>query len=194
MKSIGYLIVSLPEAYSNKAKLSTGQDFIINSTIENVEYINRVCKVEYSPEGTILSPGDEVIVHHNIFRLRNGIKGEQVDSNFYLWGNLYYVPLTEVFMYKGEFGWVPIEPYCFVKPIEQEDLVTTSNFSITSTENSYKGMKRRVGVLSHPNRNLINQSLQKGDKVLFTPDSEYEFIIDGELYYKMSDKDIIAKV
>ena len=100
MKSINYLIVELDKAYENEVEVSTGEKVIVNSTIEDVSFINRKARVVSAPEFTILQKGDEVIVHHNIFRLRNDVKGVVAPSNYDIGDNKYIVPLTEVFMYK----------------------------------------------------------------------------------------------
>lgn len=189
MKTINYLIVELKEAYDNKVKTITGDDIIVNSTIESVEHINRVATVVAAPDFTILQKGDEVVVHHNIFRLRNSTRGNIVESNYNIGDNQYIVPLTEVFMYKRDDKWQAIKPYCFVEPIKAEKKETS--FDIT-TEEAYKGRLDKVGILRYLNEDLEAQGLKSGDKVLFSRFSEYEFLIEGKLYYKMASKDVLA--
>ena len=189
MKSPNYLIVELDEAYDNNVELSTGESFAINSTIENVEFINRVAIVKVAPDFTILQEGDKVVVHHNIFRLRNDIKGNVADSSFHYEDNLYFVPLSEVFMYKRDSDWEAINPYCFVEPIEKEE---EEGFSLSLAESSYKGRLDKEGIVAYLNDDLRSQGVQKGDRIKFSAYSEYEFKIDGKLYYKMSTKDVLA--
>jgi co-chaperonin GroES (HSP10) len=189
MRTVNYLIVELDEAYNNEEVISTGDSVIVNSTIESVENINRVARVVAAPDFTILKEGDEVVVHHNIFRLRNSTKGNQIASNYDIGNNQYIVPLTEVFMYKREGEWKAIKPYCFVEPVETEKRDLT--FDIT-TEESYKGRLDKVGILRYINEDLSSQGVSEGDRVLFSRFSEYEFLIEGKLYYKMSSKDILA--
>lgn len=189
MKSPNYLIVELDEAYNNKVQLDTGDSFIVNSTIENVSHINRVATVISAPEFTILKEGDKVVVHHNIFRLRNDTRGNVVESNFFIEDNKYFVPLTEVFMYKRDSDWIPLNPYCFVEPIKKE---RKEGFSLSLTEDSFKGRLDKVGILVYPNEELVAQGAGKGARIRFSANSEYEFMIDGKLYYKMSTKDILA--
>lgn len=189
MKAVNYLIVSLEESYNNEVKISDKDSLIVNSTIENVEYINRVAKIVSAPDFTILESGDEVVVHHNIFRLRNNTKGNIVHSDFHIEGNLYFVPLTEVFMYRRGEDWEVLDPYCFVEPIKK---VVEGEFTLNLSEDSYKGREERIGVIKYVNKELERQGIKSGDKVKFTENSEYEFNIDGTLYYKMSTKDIVA--
>ena len=191
MRTVNYLIVELDEAYDNEVKVSSGDSVIVNSTIENVSYINRVATVVAAPEYTILKAGDKVVCHHNIFRLRNDTKGKKVPSNYNIEDNQYFVPLTEVFMYKRDSDWIAINPYCFVKPIEA--VVNNLQFDLT-TEESYKGRLDKKGILSFINKDMEAQGMKQGEMVLFSKNSEYEFTIDGELYYKMSTKDILAVI
>ena len=189
MKSINYAIVELDEAYNNSLKLSTGEDFIVNSTIEDVSYINRIAKVISIPEGLTVKENDLVVVHHNIFRLRHDFKGNLTISDYFIEGNQYIVPLTEIFMYKRDSDWIALNPYCFVKPIKYEE---NFDFEISLKEVSYKGKIKNMGIMAYPNPELLSQGVKKGDVVMFNQYSEYEFKIDNQLYYKMSTKDIIS--
>ena len=47
-----------------------------------------------------------------------------------------------------------------------------------------------VGLVKYPNKYLISKGINKGDKVSFKPESEYEFNIDGEKLYRMFDHQI----
>lgn len=191
MKPINYLIVELEEAYNNEVEISTGDKVIVNSTIEDVQYVNRVATVKAAPDCVILQQGDKVIVHHNIFRLRNDVKGNVAPSNFNIEGSLYFVPLTEIFMYKRDSDWIPLSPFCFVEPIEKQK---KEGFDLSVTESTYKGRLHHRGIMKYPNQELISQGISVGDTVAFSKNSEYEFVIDGKLYYKMSTKDIYGTV
>lgn len=191
MEAVNYLIVEVEEAYINEVEISTGDSVIINSTIEEVGHISRVATVIAAPTFTILQAGDKVIIHHNILRLRNDVKGNTVQSDFHIEGNKYFVPLTEIFMFKHGSEWEALDPYCFVKPLSIEE---EEGFNLSLPEGSYKGKQEQVGIMVYPNKNLSTQGVKRGDKVKFTKNSEYEFNIDGVLYYKMSTRDIVAVV
>lgn len=197
MRSLQYIIIESEQAYNNEKEIAEGVKIVVNTTIESVENINRIGKVIAAPEFTILKEGDEVIVHHNIMRLRNGTSGKMVKSNFNIEGNKYFVPLTEVFMYRRNGGeWNAISPYCFVKPIRQEKEEKVNNVIIPDNvvSDTHKGMVKNHGIMVYPNDDLINQGVDKGTKIIFSNDSEYEFEIDGEIHYKMSTDDVIAIV
>lgn len=193
MPSINFVIVEADSAYNNE----TESGIVVNTSIEDVSRINRIAKVIEAPEFTILEKGDEIIVHHNIFRLRNDMKGEVVQSNFFLEENKYFVPLTEIFMYRRKGGdWNAIAPYCFVKPIKKEKVEKIGSVFLPQLEDktTHKGMIKNTGIMSYPNDSLSELGVKKGDKIIFSKNSEYEFDIEGELYYKMSTKDIIGLV
>lgn len=193
MRSANYVIVELKDAYSNEEEISTGQSIIVNSTIEDVNYVNRVAKVLVAPPFTILQKGDEIITHHNIFRLRNDVNGNIAQSNYHLDKDKYFVPLTELFMYRrDDSDWIALDPYCFVKPMEQ--VKEDTFFDLSLEDDSYKGRLHKHGIMSYPNKGLAEQGIETGDTIIFSDYSEYEFKIDGELYYKMSTKDIIGKI
>ena len=42
-----------------------------------------------------------------------------------------------------------------------------------------------MGLVKYTNKNLISKGVNKGDKVYFQPDSEYEYNLDGEKLYRM---------
>lgn len=185
--TINYIIVEIDEAYNNEEN-----GIVVNSTVESTQHINRVARVLEAPDFTILKRGDEVICHHNIFRIRNGIRGEKVKSNYNLEDNIYFVPLTEVYMFKRDNNWESIRPYVFVKPVEYEDKKIGNIIVTSSDSNSHKGKKKLRGIIKYPNDELVHNGVNKGDEVVFSSFSEYEFNINGETLYKMSTKDILA--
>lgn len=194
MQTFNYVIIEVEEDYNNEKKLSENCSIIVNNTIESVEYINRKAKVISAPSFTILQEGDEVIIHHNICRLRNGIKGEVVKSNYFIEDKKYFVPLTEIFMYKRDGGdWKSISPYCFVKPIK-DDTKISNVLDVIDTSDKHKGMIKNTGIMMYSNEYLESNDIKKGDTVIFSDYSEYEFLIDDEIYYKMCNNDILGKI
>ena len=51
-----------------------------------------------------------------------------------------------------------------------------------------------MGIMKYPNEYLISQGVNAGDTVVFSPDSEYEFNVDGEKLYRMYDHQITVKL
>ncbi len=193
--TLNCIIVEVDEAYVNYVNSSSGSKIYTSSTIESVESINRTAKVVDAPSFTILKSGDEVIIHHNIVRLRYGMQGSVIKSNYHYKDNLYYVPLTEVFMFKrGDSDWESLNPFCFIKPIKYENKVLSGLTIYDNTDNSHKNKVKNIGEVKYLNSEMKSMGLKEGDRVIFSDYSEYEFNINGELYYKMSTKDILAKV
>ncbi len=191
MNTVNYVIVELQEAYQNEIKTASGQSVIVNSTIEDVSSIKREAKVIMAPSFTILEKGDSVIVHHNIFRVSNDIRGNKAPSNYDIGNNQYIVPLTEIFMYKRDSEWKAINPFCFVKPIDKVD---NKEFNLVDSEDTHKGKLIHQGIIEYLNDDLIEMGVKKGDRVIFSKYSEYEFVIDNELYYKMVTKDVLMVI
>lgn len=192
MKAVNYMIVEVDSAYNNEKKIGD-VSLVVNSTIESVEHINRIAKVVASPEFTPIKAGDEVIIHHNICRLRNGVKGKLVQSDYHIQDNMYFVPLMEIFAYKPINGeWTALAPFCFVEPIKDE----TKQIGSILVQNSgdvHKGMLVRQGIIQYTNPELEEYGVIKGDHISFSADSEYEFVIDGKVYYRMKTTDILGK-
>jgi len=191
MRSDNFVIVEADENYNN----SVG-DIIINTSVENVENINRVVKVIVAPEYTKLQKGDLVLVHHNILRIQNDISGIERKSMFHIEGNKYWVPLTEVLMYKSSDdseGWMSIDPFVFIKAVKVEDF-KVGNYLINGATDSYKGKEKLNGTVSFTNEELKHKGVYKGDRVYFTEYSQHEFKIGGDIHYKMKTNDILLKI
>lgn len=198
MRTLGYVVIEVGGNYNNDLELDNGVKLTMNSTIESVSHINREGVVLSAPDFTILKKGDSVIVHHNICRIRYDIKGEPIKSDFHIEGDKYFVPLTEIFMYKRDDEWEAISPHCFVEPIKNEE-VLKNGIVLTEADNSHSGlvvknMQKNIGILRYSNEYLENIGVNVGDTVIFRDDSEYEFKIGDKILYKMSAKDILATV
>lgn len=199
METFGYVIVKADDAYNNEIEMKGGGTLVVNTTIESVEHINRTVTVVSAPSFTVLEEGDELVIHHNIMRLRNGIDGNVVQSDYYLEDNTYFVPLTEIFMYrKPEGEWKSLAPYCFVEPVKYEVDITVPGVIIPDSaakeELSYKGQVKQTGIMTYSNEELEEMGVKVGDKIIFSDYSEYEVKVEGKTYYKMSSNDILAVV
>ena len=161
-----------------------GKPFIISSSQEDHKSTNRFAEVICTPmyyTGPIM-PGDIVVVHHNTFKFYYDMKGRQKSSWNYLFDDFFIVQDDQLYLYKsGESEWMAPSPFCFVKPIPSEDKVFSSLGSL----------EELWGELIFTNNELEGVSV--GDVVSFTPDSEYEFKINGDLVYRMYNRNICLK-
>ena len=85
MQSIfNFIIKPKQERYDNK-KYIDGKELILNSELADHRYVSRVGIVTALPksEKTEIKVGDEVIVHHNVFRRFHDAKGIEKNSRSY---------------------------------------------------------------------------------------------------------------
>ena len=170
--------------YDNEVDID-GKKLIINTTMDDHKYVNRIGIVKSIPKigETDIKVGDEVIVHHNIFRRFYDVRGIEKNSASYFKEDLYFCYYDQIFLYKRENEWKAPFNFCFVKPIkENKKQLLTSN-------------KERlgIGVLKYGNSSLEDFKIQEGDLVGFSPNSEYEFVIDNDRLYRMRTNDITIK-
>ena len=185
MVSTHYLIVKAGSTYNN-----SDNGLITNVTIDSVEHINREVTVVSSPDYTKIKEGYRVIIHHNILRESYDNRGVHTYGEYHIEGDLYYVPLTEVLMYKEQGGeWRSLDPYCFLKPV---DLVEDS--LLVGFKDEHKGREHNIATLYSPNEATKDLGIKVGDRLALKPYCEHEFTVDGVLLYKVNYKDILMKV
>lgn len=146
---------------------------IRSTTIEDHKFVNRTAEVIASPliyNGPI-SAGDNVIVHHNIFRKFKNVKGEERFSNFKVAEGMYKANQETVFAYKkpGK-EWVATDGFLFVTPVDNFDIFTSGK---------EKSLYGTIFITDE------DKSIDVGTRVCFKPHSEYEFMIDGQKTYRI---------
>ena len=170
--------------YDNEVDID-GKKLIINTTMDDHKYVNRVGIVKSIPKigKTNIKIGDEVIVHHNVFRRFYDVRGIEKNSSSYFKEDLYFCFYDQIFLYKQDNEWKAPFDFCFVKPIveNKKQLVTVQK------------ERPRVGILKYGNSSLDAFKVNEGSLVGFSPSSEYEFIIDNDRLYRMRTNDITIK-
>ena len=63
---------------------------------------------------TEIKIGDEVIVHHNVFRVWKDIRGVEQNSKSYFKEDQYFVQQDQMYLYKQNNQWKSIDNYCFI--------------------------------------------------------------------------------
>ena len=166
--------------YDNK-KYIDDSELLLTTEISDHRYVSRTGIVIASPKknDTKIQAGDEVIVHHNVFRRWYNQYGEEKNSRSFYKENEYFVMPDQIFLFKRNNKWHMPEGYCFIKPI------VSNNIFSNEKEIPYKG------IVKHVDSKLDN--INVGDLVGFTPSSEYEFIVDGERLYRVYSKFITIK-
>ena len=176
MKSLySFIVKPYNKRYDNIRKVGDKQ-LIINTTIEDHQFISKKAVVVSTPAAfdTKIKKGDIVYIHHNIFRRWYDQKGKERNSSTFFKDNLYFCSPEQIYMYNLK----PHLNYCFVKPI-----LNKSNLSLSKEQEHF-------GILKYSNSSLEAVRLTPGDLVVFTPNSEFEFIIEGERLYCMKSNDI----
>ena len=170
MKGLFNFIVSPKGNKYNNIKKLGDKELITNTHIEEFKNINREAIIKSLPSGinTSINIGDEVIIHHNIFRQSYDDNGKIKESNFIIQDDLYFCPLDCIFLYKRNKQWNCIDEYCFVKPI------------INTNRNSLKHENPDMGIIKYS-----DGSFNVDDLVGFNPKINHEYIINGELLYKV---------
>jgi len=184
MKSIYDFIIEPKNTRYNNTKKVGDKELVLNTEIFNHQYVSREAVIKHLPLAieTELQVGDEVIIHHNVFRRWHNIKGEEKNSRSYIDENTYCIKEDQIYSYnRNNQGWKTLSGYCFVKPIKSND-----NF-VTEREELFVGIMKYVDPL------LEEYNISEGDLVGFTPDSEFEFVIDGERLYRVLTTDISLK-
>ena len=168
-----FIISPIGERYNNSKKVGD-KELVLNTEIYNHQYVNRRAKVIATPLlfQSPINVGDEVIVHHNVFRRWHDVKGREKNSRCYWKEDKYLVSEDQIFLYNKK----TMPGFSFVKPLEAID-----NFNI-------KRERPLMGVIKYS-----DGTFNKEELVGFDPVSTYEFIVDGERLYRVLNKFITIK-
>jgi len=178
MKSVyNFVVTPKGERYNNKKKVGDSE-LILNTEIYNHQFVNRTAIVKSIPliGNTDIQPGDEVIVHHNVFRRWHNVKGIEKNSRSFFDENTYLINQDQIFLYKRNKEWKAPKGYCFVKPLKAKN-----PFNIDLE-------RPLIGIVKYS-----DGTVKEGDLVGFRPSSEYEFIVDGERLYRVLSNFITIK-
>ena len=179
MQSISDFIIKPKNKRYNNTKQIGDSELLLNSEISDHRYVSRNAIVLATPliNETDIKVGDEIIVHHNVFRRWYDVRGVEKNSRSYYKKNKYFVKADQIFLYKRNNEWQAPKGYCFIKPIVSNNIIE-------------KEVPLR-GIIKHVDKDLIG--IEKEDLVGFTPSSEYEFVVDGERLYRVLTNSISIK-
>ena len=178
MKSVyNFVVTPKGERYNNKKSVGDSE-LILNTEMFNHQYVNRQAIVLSTPiiGDTNIKAGDTVIAHHNVFRRWHNQYGLEKNSRSYFNETTYFINHDQIFLYKRDNNWIAPKGYCFVKPLKAID-----KFNIDQE-------KPLQGVVKYS-----DGTVNVNELVGFTPNSEYEFIVDGERLYRVLSKFITIK-
>ena len=178
MKSVyNFVVTPVGQRYNNTKKVGDSE-LIINTEVFNHQHVNRIARVISTPTvgETDIKPGDEVIVHHNVFRRWHDVKGRERNSKAYFNEDTYLISTDQIFLYKNKNKWQAPNGYCFVKPVKAVDQFNTDS------------ERPLVGIVKYSDK-----TIDVGDLVGFRPSSEYEFVVEGERLYRILSNFITIK-
>ena len=177
MKAYKDFIVSpIGERYNNSKKVGD-KDLILNTEVFNHQFVNRWARVVATPLlfSSPINVGDEVIVHHNVFRRWHDVKGREKNSRSYWKEDKYIISEDQIYLYKKD-NWMATPGYSFVKPLKSIDELDSED------------ERPLIGIVKYSD-GMFNLK----DLVGFRPNSKYEFIIDGERLYRVMNQFITIK-
>ena len=183
MKSLyDFIVKPLGDKYKNTVKIA-GKNVVINTKIENWKFVNRLAEVIETPLAfkSDIKKGDIVVIHQNVFRTFYDMKGKKKKSRSYFENDLYFCGLDQVYLYKNKNGWNTVGDRCFITPIKSNDSLTLDK------------ERKLVGILKYGNKSLEALEINPGDLVGYTPNGEWEFLVEGKRLYCMKSNDIVIK-
>ena len=177
-----FIVEPIGDKYKNEIQVGD-KKVVVNTQIESWKFVNRLAKVIKPPLAfkTDIKKGDTVVVHQNIFRVFYDMRGEKKKSRSYFKDNLYFCSLDQLYLYKNSTGWHSFGDRCFIQPIK-------NNNSLTLNKEQYL-----IGILKYGNSSLEALKINQGDLVGYTPNGEWEFLIEKERLYCMKSNDIVIK-
>ena len=183
MRSVyDFIIKPVGKRYDNEVKVGE-HTLITNSSIESFKHVNNIAEVVETPVAfaTPIRKGDLIIVHHNVFRVFYDMKGIKKNSRSFLKDNLFFCAVDQVYLYKRKDTWKSFGDRCFVAPVKNKDLLSTDKVADL------------IGILKIGNSSLEESGINPGDIIGFTPNSEWEFVVDNQIMYCMKSNDIVIK-
>ena len=171
-----YIVSPVGNRYNNNIQVGE-KELILNTEIFNHQYVNRLAKVIATPLlfSLPINVGDEVIVHHNVFRRWHDVKGKERNSRCYWKEDKYLVSEDQIFLYKRK-NWITTPGYSFIKPLK-----AINKFNIEDE-------RPLIGIIKYS-----DGTFNKEELVGFRPNSRYEFIINGERLYRVINNFITIK-
>ena len=171
-----FIISPIGDRYNNSKKIND-KELIINTEVYNHHFVNRKAKIIATPLlfSSPINVGDEVIVHHNVFRRWHDVKGRERNSRSYLEDGKYIISSDQIYLYKQGI-WKATPGNSFIKPIK-----STNKFNM---ENE----RLLVGIIKYS-----DGSFKEGELVGFVPRKQCEDFIDGERLYRIMNQFITIK-
>tara|TARA_R100001143_G_scaffold63559_1_gene71887 strand:+ start:1682 stop:2287 length:606 start_codon:yes stop_codon:yes gene_type:complete len=177
-----FIIKPLGGRYDNEIKVGD-KSLVLNTKIESFKSVNNLAIVVATPKAfkTNIKVGDTILIHHNVFRVFYDMKGVKKNSRSYFKNDLYFCAIDQIYLYKNTEDWKSFGDRCFVMPLKNKDSLSLDK------------EQKLIGILKYGNKSLEALKITPGDIVGFTPNSEWDFVIDKQRVYCMKSNDIVIK-
>lgn len=153
---------------------------IRNTSIEHAQDVNRIGVVHAVPTQfkTVVNIGDEIVLHHNTFRITFNQRGLPVHSNNYITDNLYFVYPEMVYMVMKPNGEkISLDPFIFIEPLIEDGEEV-----------------KNIGTIKYGNKFTSKNNILVGDKVVLKDYSNYEFNFNSERLYRVRNDHVIGTI
>ena len=183
MKSLyDFIVKPVGKKYSNTINIGN-KKLIVNTKIENWKFVNRLAEVVETPKAfkTPINKGDLLVIHQNVFRTFYDMKGRKKKSRSYFEDDLYFCAIDQIYLYKNKDGYHSFGDRCFIQPIKDKSDLTLDK------------EQKLAGILKYGNSSLNKLNINPGDLVGYTPNGEWEFLVDDKRLYCMKSNDIVIK-
>ena len=177
-----FIIKPFGDRYENEKKIGD-KTLILNTKIESWKSVNNLAIVVETPKAfkTNIKKGDIIVVHQNVFRVFYDMKGVKKNSRSFFKDGLYFCAIDQIYLYKNTGDWQSFGNRCFVMPLKNKDSLKLDK------------EQKLIGILKYGNKSLEALEINPGDLVGYTPNSEWEFLVDGKRLYCMKSNDIVIK-
>jgi len=177
-----FIVKPLGNEYNNEINIED-KTLVLNTSIESFKSVNNLAIVIETPRAykTPINKGDIIVMHHNVFRTFYDMKGKRKKSRSFFHDNLYFCQIDQVYLYKNNKQWKSFNERCFIMPLKNDSYLTSDK------------ERKLIGILKIGNSSLEALGINEGDVVGYTPNGEWEFIIDDQRLYCMKSNDIVIK-
>lgn len=171
------------ESRANNTVEVAGHKFILDTAFRKYWSTVQMAEVVTTSRDDV-EPGDVVWIHHF------------VDDQDIPWGDgLGFVEYNQLYCKMSEGKLSTLGHFVLVEPITNAELGMIHDPSgIRLSMKKATDNAERIGIVRLPSEQAIKFGLKDGDKVLFNKNCEYEMLIDGNVYYRMELRDVIATV
>jgi len=183
MRSVyDFIVRPIGKIYDNSIDIN-GKELLLNTSIDKHKFVNNKAEVVSTPAAftTPIEVGDQIIIHHNVFRRYYNMKGKEVNSTKHFKDDLYFCQIDQIYLYKKIYKWNAFNDRCFIKPFENNN------------DLELEKEQKLVGILKYGNKSLEAAGINEGDVVGFKPNGEFEFIVNDQRLYCMKSNDIVIK-